>query len=66
MQEKMVPKGMLKNIFLHIQKLYCGEGVYELEDHVGQETLNSNLMLMLGLVNIIHPTSFFNCMLASV
>jgi hypothetical protein len=32
----MVPKHvLLKNIFLHIQGLNCGEGVYEFEDHVG-------------------------------
>jgi hypothetical protein len=34
--KKMVPKHMLfKYIFLHIQKLNCREGVYELENHVG-------------------------------
>jgi hypothetical protein len=34
-QEKMVPKPILfKSIFLHIQGLNYGKGVYELEDHV--------------------------------
>jgi hypothetical protein len=34
--EKMVPKSMLfKNIFLHVQGLNYGEGIYELKYHVG-------------------------------
>jgi hypothetical protein len=28
--------------------LNCGKGVYELEDHVGEEALNSNLPPKLG------------------
>jgi hypothetical protein len=47
----MLPKYMLlKSIFLHIQGLNYGKGIYELEDHVGQKALNSNLLLKLGLV----------------
>ncbi len=41
---------LLKSIFLHIQGLNYGKGIYELEDHVGQKALNSNLLLKLGLV----------------
>jgi hypothetical protein len=45
----MVPKCiMLEIIFLHVQGLNCWKGVYELEDHVGQEALNLNLLLKLG------------------
>ncbi len=39
---------LLGSIFLHIQMLNCGEGVYELEDRVGEETLSSNLPPKLG------------------
>jgi hypothetical protein len=44
---------LFKNIPLHVQGLNCGEGVYELEDHVGEETLSSNLLLELGSVKRI-------------
>jgi hypothetical protein len=44
---------VFKNIPLHVQGLNCGEGVYELEDHVGEETLSSNLLLELGSVKRI-------------
>jgi hypothetical protein len=39
---------LLKSIFLHVQTLNYGEGVYELEDRVGEEALNSNLPPKLG------------------
>jgi len=39
----MVPKCKLpESIPLHAQGLNCGVGVCELEDHVGEEELNSN------------------------
>jgi hypothetical protein len=44
---------LFKNIPLHVQGLNCGEGVYELEDHVGEETLSSNLLLELGSIKRI-------------
>jgi len=44
---------LFKNIPLHVQGLNYGEGVYELEDHVGEETLSSNLLLELGSVKRI-------------
>ncbi len=41
--EKVVPKRKLpKSIPLHAQGLNCGTCVYELENHVGEEGLNSN------------------------
>jgi hypothetical protein len=38
---------LFKNILLHIQGLNCEKNVYELEDHVRQEALSSNLLLKL-------------------
>jgi hypothetical protein len=54
---------LLKNILLHVQGLNYGKNVYELEDHTGEEKLNSNLPLKLGPINKILPTCFPNCML---
>jgi hypothetical protein len=66
-QEKMVSKPMLfKNILSYIQGLKCGKGVYELEDHVGQKTFSSNLLLKLGLVKKIPFTGFPTCLLENV
>jgi hypothetical protein len=43
-QKIMVPKcELFKNIPLHVQGPNYWEGVYELKDYVGEETLNSNL-----------------------
>jgi hypothetical protein len=56
-QEKMVPKCVLfENIIMHIQGLKCGKGVYDMEDHVGQEAFSSNLLPKFGLVRkcILH------------
>jgi len=51
-QEIMVLEHELfKSILLHVQGLNYGEGIYELENHVGEETLNSNLPLKLGPIN---------------
>ncbi len=56
-----MPKHLLfENILLHIQGLKCGENVYELEDHVGHEALNSNLLAKLGLIKIIPLACFSN------
>jgi hypothetical protein len=42
-QEKMVPKPkLLKSIPFHAQRLNCRASVCELENHVGEEGLNSN------------------------
>jgi hypothetical protein len=48
--ENGVKMRLLESIFIHIQRLNFGKGVYELEDHVGQEALSLNLLLFnLGL-----------------
>jgi len=66
-QEKMVPKCMLfENILMHIQGLNFAKGVYELEDHVGQEALSSNLLSKLGFVKKVFPTCFPNHLLKNV
>jgi hypothetical protein len=57
---------LLKNILVHVQGLNYGEGVYELEDHVGQEALNSKLLLKLGPIKKILLASFPNHMLKIV
>jgi hypothetical protein len=60
-QEKMVLKReLLKSIPLHIQEQNFGEDIYELEDHVWEEVLSSNLLPKLGLVRKILFTSFPN------
>jgi hypothetical protein len=42
----MVPEQeLLESIPLHIQGLNYGECIYELEDHVGEKALSSNLSL---------------------
>jgi hypothetical protein len=41
---------LFKSIPLHIQKLNCEKGIYELEDHIGETTLNSYLLPKLKLV----------------
>jgi hypothetical protein len=42
-EKKIVPKHeLLESIPLHVQKL-CEENVYELKDHVEEETLNFHL-----------------------
>ncbi len=67
MQEIMVPKCELyENIPLHIQRLNYGEGVHELNDCVGGETLSSNLPLELGPIKKIPLASFSNCLLKIV
>jgi hypothetical protein len=44
----MLEHELLENILLHIQKLNYRKGIYELENHVGEKTLNSNLPPKLG------------------
>ncbi len=64
MHEIMVPKQELfESIPLHVQGQNYGEGIYELEDHVGEKALNSNLTLKLGLVKKNHLASFPNRLL---
>ncbi len=66
-QEKMVLKRMLfENILLHVQGLNCGENIYELKDHVGQEAFSSNLLLKFGLVKRIPLAGFPNRLLKGV
>jgi hypothetical protein len=66
-QEKMVPKCvLLKSILLHVQWLNYGKFVYELENYVGQETLSSNLLLKLGPIKKIPPSSFPNRLLENI
>jgi hypothetical protein len=46
----MVPKRKLfESILLHVQKLNCEVSIYELENHVGEKTLNLHLPPKLGL-----------------
>ncbi len=49
---------LFESISLHVQELNCGEGVYELEDHVGEMALNSNLLTKLGLAKITPLANF--------
>jgi hypothetical protein len=51
---------------MHIQGLNFAKGVYELEDHVGQEALSSNLLSKLGFVKKVFPTCFPNHLLKNV
>ncbi len=54
---------------LEMHELYClncRKGVYELEDHVGEEALVSNLLPKLGLAKKTLPTSFPNRLLKNV
>jgi hypothetical protein len=43
-REMVLEHVLFKIIFLHIQGLHCREGIFDLEDHVGQEALSSNLL----------------------
>jgi hypothetical protein len=66
-QEKMLPKCvLLDSILLHIQGLNYKEDVYELENHVGQGALSSNLFLKLGPMKRIPFIGFPNCLLENV
>jgi hypothetical protein len=48
-KEKMVlQRKLLKSIPLHVLGLNYGEGIYELNDCVGEEALSSNLPPKLG------------------
>jgi hypothetical protein len=49
---------LFKSIPLHVQGLNYREGVYELEDHVGEEAVNSYLLLKLGSVKRITHVGF--------
>jgi hypothetical protein len=66
-QKKMVLKGMLfKIILLHVQGLHYREGIFDLEDHVGQKALSSDLLLKLGLIKKIPLASFPNHLLENI
>jgi hypothetical protein len=66
MQGKMVPKHkLLENIPLHVQKLKCKKGIYELKGHVGEEMLRSSLPPELGPAKKIPLASFSNYLLES-
>ncbi len=54
---------LLESISLHVQKLNCQEGVYELEDHVGEMALSLNLLPKLGLAKITPLTNYFSHLL---
>ncbi len=54
---------LFESIPLHVPRLNYGEGVYELEDHVGEEALSSNLPPKLGFMKIIFPIGFLNHLL---
>jgi hypothetical protein len=56
---------LLESIPLHVQKLNYKEGIFKLEDCVGEKTLNLDLLPKLGLAKRTF-TSFFNCQLESV
>jgi hypothetical protein len=64
MQGKMVPKRkLLKNIPLHVQKLKCRKGIYELKGHVREKVLRSSLPPKLGPAKRISFVSFSNYLL---
>jgi len=52
---------LLNNISLHVQKLKF----YQVDDHVGEKTLSSDLLLKFRPGKKPHPTSFPNCLLES-
>jgi hypothetical protein len=59
--QKMVPKhDLFRNISLHIRKLKYEKNIYELEKHVGKETLSLNLSPKLRLAKITPLASFLN------
>ncbi len=51
---------------MHIPKLDCDEGVYELGGHVGEEALNLKLWPKLRLEKKIFLASFLNRLLKNV
>jgi len=61
-----VPKcELFENIPLHVQELNYNEGVYDLEDHDGEEALNSNLLPKLELTKKT-LTSFLSHLLKNI
>jgi hypothetical protein len=49
-REMVLEHVLFKIILLRIQGLHCGEGIFDLEDHVEQEALSSNLLPKIGFV----------------
>jgi len=67
MQKKMVlGQELFESIPLHIYELKYKENIYELEDHVEEETLNLNLLPKLGFTRKIIFISFPNHLLENV
>lgn len=63
----MVPKRELfENIPLRIRKFNYEKNVYELEDHVEEKALSSNLLPKVGLARKTCLASFFSCLLESI
>ncbi len=48
------------------KKLNCEKNVYELEDHVEEKALSSNLLPKVGLARKTCLASFFSCLLESI
>ncbi len=66
-QKKMVLElELLESIILHIQKLNYEKNIYELEYHVGEEAMNSNLPPKFGPIKRISLVGFFNYLFKSV
>jgi hypothetical protein len=55
-----------KSIFLHAQRLNCGAGICELEDHVGEKGLSLNWLTKLGPLKNIAFTSFPSPLLENI
>jgi hypothetical protein len=66
LRENGVKRKLLENIPLHTQEQKCGTNIYELEDHVGEEGLSSNLMLKLGFAKKNPFASFLSYLLKNI
>jgi len=62
-REMVLEHVMFKIILLHIQGLHCKEGIFDLEDHVGQEALSFQLVAKDWVCKKIPFTSFPNHLL---
>jgi hypothetical protein len=66
-QKKMVIEHeLLESIILHIQELNYEKCIYDLEYHVGEEALKSNLPPKFGRTKKIPLVGFLNCLLKNV
>jgi hypothetical protein len=57
---------LLESIIMHIQELNYEKCIYELEYHVGEEALKSNLPPKFGPTKRIPLVGFLNCLLKNV